>query len=474
VKNFDVVVIGAGPGGYPAAIRCAQLGLATACIDNWLDNEGIPVPGGTCLNAGCIPSKALLDTSHHLSFFKNEAKEHGIHSSGLSFDVHRMMSRKNRIVKTLTQGISGLFAKNKVEWLPGQARLLSDRLIEISPLGKEAGEVYAVTARYVIIATGSVPAVVPSAQVDNRLIVDSSGALSFTDIPPRLGILGAGVIGLELGSVWSRLGSKVVVLEALDQFLEPLDRKIADSAWKILSGQGLDIRLSSRVTGTGSNNREVTVTYEDKEDRKQLVVDRLIVAAGRKPNTRGLGAAEIGLVLDEHGFIHVDEHCQTNLRNVYAVGDVVRGPMLAHKATAEGVMTAERIAGFKLRLNYATIPSIIYTWPEIAWVGKTEQQLKAESVDFRTGEFPFAASGRARAMGSIAGEVRIFCDNKSDRILGVHIIGPHASELIGEAVTAMEFDGCAEDLARIIHAHPTLSEAIHEAALAAGGNSLHI
>jgi dihydrolipoamide dehydrogenase len=474
VKNYDVVVIGAGPGGYPAAIRCAQLGLATACIDKWLDPEGAPVPGGTCLNAGCIPSKALLDTSHQYSFIKHEAQEHGIHSAGVTLDVHRMMTRKNRIVKTLTQGIGGLFRKYNVEWLPGEARMLSDRLIEVSPVGKEAGETYPVTTRHVIIATGSVPSAISVAQVDNRLIVDSSGALAFTDIPPRLGILGAGVIGLELGSVWGRLGSKVVILEALDRFLEPVDRKVAESAFRLLGAQGLDIRLGCRVTGTGSNNREVTINYENQQEKQQLTVDKLIVAAGRKPNTKGLGATDIGIEISEHGFIHVDDHCRTNLTNIYAVGDVVRGPMLAHKATAEGIMAAERIAGHKSNVNYSAIPGVVYTWPEIAWVGRTSQQLEAEAIDFRSGEFPFAASGRARASGSSDGQVRIFTDLKTDRILGVHVLGPHASELIAEAVTAMEFDGCGEDLAKIIHAHPTLSEALHEAALAAGGHSLHI
>lgn len=474
MKNFDVVVIGAGPGGYIAAIRCAQLGLATACIDNWLDHDGKPAPGGTCLNAGCIPSKALLDSSHHYTYLKNEAAEHGIHTSGVSLDIHRMMERKNKIVKNLTRGITSLFGKNQIEWLPGKARLISDKQVEVTPVGEEAGETYTVNTHNIIIASGSIPSVIPSAPVDNRLTVDSSGALRFTDVPPRLGIIGAGIIGLELGSVWSRLGSSVVILEALDEFLAPVDHQIAKEAWKILSRQGMDIRRGSVVTGTGSNNREVTITYENNNEKKQLTVDKLIVAVGRKPNTRDLGAEEIGIVIDAKGFIEVDEYCRTNICNIFAVGDAVRGPMLAHKASEEGAVAAERIAGRNARVNYKTIPGVIYTWPEIAWVGVTEQQLQAESADYQTGIFPFAASGRARAMGDTDGMVKIISDRHTDRILGVHILGPSASELIGEAVLAMEFDGCAEDIARTIHAHPTLSEALHEAALGVDSRSLHI
>ena len=474
MQKFDVVVIGAGPGGYVAAIRCAQLGLATACIDNWVNDEGKPALGGTCLNVGCIPSKALLDSSHHYSFLKNEAMEHGINTSGATIDVNRMLSRKSRIVGTLTQGIAGLFRKNKVEWIKGRGRLLTNQQIEITPTDKDSTDTTTISAKHIIIATGSVPAKIPSAHVDGERIVDSTGALSFNQAPRTLGIIGAGVIGLELGSVWGRLGSEVIILEALDDFLYNADRQIANEAWKILHKQGLDIRLGAKVTGSGSNNQQVIVTYENKEGKHQLTVDKLIVAVGRKPNTDGLGAEECGLKLDERGFIEVDEHCRTNIPDLYAIGDVVRGPMLAHKASEEGIAVAERIAGQPGHLNYSVIPWVIYTWPEIAWVGKTPEQLKDEGRDYRTGVFPFAASGRARAMGETGGMIKIIGDSITDRILGVHIIGPNASELIAEAVLAMEFDGSCEDIARTIHAHPTLAEAMHEAALAVDQRPIHI
>ena len=470
MKNYDVVVIGAGPGGYVAAIRCAQLGLATACVESWLDDEGNPVLGGTCLNVGCIPSKALLDSSHHFSFIKHEAKEHGINVPSVAMDVHRMIDRKKNIVSTLTQGIAGLFKKNKVEWLQGHGRLVSGNEIEVQPAEEDN---YSVSAKNIIIATGSVPMTIPPAQVDNELIVDSTGALAFTDVPKRLGVIGAGVIGLELGSVWNRLGAEVVILEALDEFLAPVDRRIAGEAEKLLRKQGLDIRLGARVTGTGCNNREVTVTYEADGEKQQLVVDKLIVAVGRRPNTSGLGAEDAGIEVDERGFIVVDENCRTGLENVYAIGDVVRGPMLAHKASEEGVAIAEKIAGHVGHMNYDAIPWVIYTWPEIAWAGKTEQELKNEGIAYNSGSFPLAASGRARAMGETSGLVKIISDAGSDRILGVHILGPNASELIAEAVVALEFDGSAEDLARTIHAHPTLSEAVHEAALAVDKRAIH-
>lgn len=472
MKEFDVVVIGGGPGGYVAAIRAAQLGLSTACVERWIGEDGNPALGGTCLNVGCIPSKALLDSSHHVSFLKHEAKQHGINSSGVTIDVHKMIKRKSGIVQTLTQGIAGLFKKNKIEWLQGSGKLTADKQIEITPLDSEK-EPFRVLAKNIIIATGSVPFNIPPAPVDNELIVDSTGALNFTDVPRKLGIIGAGVIGLELGSVWSRLGSEVVIFEALDEFLPSVDRQIAASAEKILIKQGLDIKLGTRVTGTGSNNREVTVIFEENNEKEQLTFNKLIVAVGRKPNTDGLGHEESGLELDDRGYIIVDDHCQTNLENVYAVGDVVRGPMLAHKASEEGVAVAERIAGKPGHMNYNTIPWVIYTWPEIAWVGKTEQTLKQEGIDFRSGSFPFLASGRARALGTTEGMVKVLSDQKTDRILGVHILGPAASELISEAVVTMEFEGSAEDLARTIHAHPTLTEAVHEAALALDDRAIH-
>ena len=474
MQNYDVVVIGAGPGGYVAAIRCAQLGLSTACVEGWINEQGKPALGGTCLNVGCIPSKALLDSSHHYAHIKHEAGDHGITVSGVSIDVNRMIARKQKIVTMLTGGIAGLFRKNKVEWLQGHGHLLPDNRIEITPVDKENTEKFTVTAKHIIIATGSVPARIPPAPVDQDKIVDSTGALNFNQAPRILGIIGAGVIGLELGSVWKRLGSEVIVLEALDDFLPACDRQIANEAWKTLQKQGLDIRLGTKVTGTGSNNQQVIVTYEDKEGKHQINVDKLIVAVGRKPNTNGLGAKEIGLAMDERGFIEVDEQCRTNLPNVYAIGDVVRGPMLAHKASEEGVAVAEQIAGKSSHMNYDVIPWVIYTWPEIAWAGKTEQQLKDAGIEYRKGAFPFAASGRARAMGETAGLIKILSDARTDRILGVHIIGPNASELIAEAVLAMEFDGSSEDIARTIHAHPTLAEAMHEAALSVDDRPIHI
>ena len=474
MKNYDVVVIGAGPGGYVTAIRCAQLGLSTACVESWINEEGKPALGGTCLNVGCIPSKALLDSSHHYHHIKHQANEHGINVSGVTMDVNKMISRKAKIVKILTQGISGLFRKNNIDWLRGQAKLLGNGQIEVSPTHETHDEKAIIEAKHIVIATGSVPTKIPPASVDNKLIVDSTGALNFNEVPRRLGVIGAGVIGLELGSVWNRLGSKVIILEALPDFLSAVDRQIASEAEKTLRSQGLDIRLNARVTGTGSNNREVSISFEGAEGKQQITVDKLIVAVGRTPNTKGLGVEECGLELDERGFIVVDEHCKTNLDNVYAIGDVVRGPMLAHKASEEGVAIAERIAGKPGHMNYATIPWVIYTWPEIAWVGKTEEQLQTEGKDYNVGSFPFMATGRARAMGETTGLVKILGDAETDRILGIHIFGPNASELIAEAVVAMEFDGSSEDLARTIHAHPTLSEAMHEAALGVDNRTIHI
>ncbi len=474
MKKYDVVVIGAGPGGYVAAIRCAQLGLSTACVESWINEDGKPALGGTCLNVGCIPSKALLDSSHHYHHIKHDAAEHGINVSGTTIDVNKMISRKAKIVKILTQGISGLFRKNNVDWLKGHATLKSNSEIQINSRHEDHDEETAIQANHIIIATGSVPTAIPSASVDNKLVVDSTGALKFNEVPRRLGVIGAGVIGLELGSVWNRLGSEVVILEALPDFLSAVDKQIAAEAEKTLRNQGLDIRLGAKVTGTGSNNREVSVSYEDESGKQQLTVDKLIVAVGRKPNTEGLGAEQCGLELDERGFIVVDEHCQTNLENVYAVGDVVRGPMLAHKASEEGVAIAERIAGKPGHMNYETIPWVIYTWPEIAWVGQSEEQLKQAGIDYRVGSFPFMATGRARAMGETNGLVKILADKKTDRVLGIHIFGPNASELIAEAVVTMEFDGSSEDLARTIHAHPTLSEAMHEAALGVDNRTIHI
>ena len=479
MKNYDVIVIGAGPGGYVAAIRCAQLGLSTACVESWSKKSGKPALGGTCLNVGCIPSKALLESSHHFSHLKNDAVDHGINVSGASMNVIKMIARKDKIVQMLTQGIAGLFRKNNIELLHGRGRITSrdetgQYHVEVLPASVEGGEILTASAKHIIIATGSVPSNIPPAKVDNGRIVDSTGALAFTETPRKLCVIGAGVIGLELGSVWSRLGSEVIILEALESFLEPVDNQLSDEAYKILTKQGLDIRLGAKVTGTGSNNQEVTVIYEDAKGKKQISVDKLIVAVGRSPNTEGLDAEACGLELDEKGFIEVDEQCQTRLPNVYAIGDVVRGSMLAHKASEEGVAVAERIVGQPGHMNYQIIPWVIYTWPEIAWVGLTEEELQNTGIDYKVGTYPFAANSRARAMGDSAGLVKILADSRSDRILGIHILGPNASELISEAVLAMEFDASSEDIARTIHAHPSLSEAIHEAALSVDNRAIHI
>ncbi len=479
MKKYDVIVIGAGPGGYVAAIRCAQLGLSTACVESWSEESGKPALGGTCLNVGCVPSKALLESTHHFSHLKNNAVDHGINVSGASMNVIKMIARKDKIVQMLTQGIAGLFRKNNIQLLHGCGRITSQDEtgqyhVEVLPAGIEGGERLTASAKYIIIATGSVPSKIPPAKVDNKRIVDSTGALAFDETPRKLCVIGAGVIGLELGSVWARLGSEVIILEALESFLEPVDNQLSDEAYKVLTKQGLDIRLGAKVTGTGSNNQEVIVIYEDAEGKQHISVDKLIVAVGRTPNTEGLGAETCGLDLDERGFIKVDEQCQTKLPNVYAIGDVVRGPMLAHKASEEGVAVAERIAGQPGHMNYQIIPWVIYTWPEIAWVGLNEEELQSTGIDYKVGTYPFAANSRARAMGESTGLVKILADSRSDRILGVHILGPNASELITEAVLAMEFDASSEDIARTIHAHPSLSEAIHEAALGVDDRALHI
>lgn len=474
MQTYDVVVVGAGPGGYVAAIRCAQLGLSVACVEGWLNEKGKPALGGTCLNVGCIPSKALLDSSHHYEFLKHDALEHGITASGVSIDVNRMIARKNKVVSILTQGIASLFRKHKIDWLQGYGRLLKDKQVEIKPVTEDESDTQVIVGKHIIIATGSVPATIPVAEVDNERIFDSTGALEFNQAPRTLGIIGAGVIGLELGSVWRRLGSEVVILEAMDEFLPAVDRQLANEAIKTLQKQGLDIRLGTKVTATGSNNQQVMVHYEDRDGKHQINVDKLIVAVGRQPNTEHLGLNDTGLELDSDGFIMVDEQCRTNIEDIYAIGDVVRGPMLAHKASEEGVSVAEQIAGLGGHMDYGIIPWVIYTWPEIAWVGKSEQELKDAGVEYRTGSFPFIASGRARAMAETRGMVKCLADTQTDRILGVHIIGPNASELIAEAVIAMAFDSSAEDIARTIHAHPTLAEAMHEAALAVDDRPIHI
>ncbi len=469
-EKYDVIVIGAGPAGYHAAIRAAQLGLSTACIDKSLDSDSNPAYGGTCLNWGCIPSKALLDASHKFVEAKEHFGEIGIRTGEVSVDVGQMMDRKRQVVKGLTGGVAALFKSNGVTDLPGRGRLLANRQVEYTP---HEGDSVVLEAEHVVLAPGSVPMEIPPAPLTEDLIVDSTGALEFEEVPQRLGVIGAGVIGLELGSVWNRLGSEVVVLEALDEFLPMADERIARDALKIFRNQGLDIRLGTRVMGAEVTDGEVTVTYQDQDGDQSLKVDKLIVAVGRRPFTEGLLAPDCGVNLDERGFLYVNDLCATDAPHVYAVGDVVRGPMLAHKGMEEGVMVAERIAGFKPLVNYECVPAVIYTHPEVAWVGKTEQELKASGDDYNVGSFPFTASGRAMAANDVQGQVKILADAETDRILGVHVLGPQASELIAQAVIAMEFDACAEDLGLTMFAHPTLSEAVHEAALGVAGHAIH-
>jgi dihydrolipoamide dehydrogenase len=468
-KKFDVIVLGGGPAGYVAAIRCAQLGLSTACVDKWLDNKNKPVLGGTCLNVGCIPSKALLDSSHHFEFINKESKSHGIEAS-VSLNVRQMLDRKNKIVAGLTQGISSLFKKNKVEWLKGSGKLVGKNEVEITHHDSSTSTAF---GKQLIIATGSNPVSIKAAKTDNKSIVDSSGALSFTEVPESLCIIGAGVIGLELGSVWRRLGSKVTMLEAASEFLPTTDAAISKEAYKIFCKQGLDIQLNSKVTGTNYSEGKVEVHYESKGGQQSKAYTKVIVAVGRTPNTANLGLESAGVKTDERGFVVVDDDCNTGVTNIYAVGDCVRGPMLAHKASEEGVAVAERILGQSPHVNFNTVPWVIYTWPEIAWVGKSEQQLINTNHKIRVGTFPFLASGRAHAMGSTQGFVKVIADELTDEVLGVHIIGPNASELISEAVLAMEFGASSEDIARTIHGHPTLSEALHEAALAVESRTIH-
>jgi len=469
---YDVVVIGAGPGGYVAAIRCAQLGLKTACIESWRNDKGEPALGGTCLNVGCIPSKALLDSSHHYEHLRTHAKDHGITTGEIAIDVAVMQKRKDKIVQTLTQGIVALFKKNGVQWIRGHGRLLPD--LQVTVLDVAGKETARLQAQHIIVATGSVPARIPPAPVDQQRIVDSTGALAFDAVPATLGVIGAGVIGLELGSVWRRLGSKVTIFEALPGFLTTADQDVAKEAQKLLTKQGLDIRLGAKVTRVVADADGVAVEVEIDGKAEQARFDKLVVAVGRSPNTAGLDAAAVGLKLDARGYIEVDDRCRTNLPGTYAIGDVVRGPMLAHKASEEGIAVAELIAGQKPHLDHTNIPWVIYTWPEIAWAGATEQSLKTANRAYKSGRFPFLASGRARAMGETDGFIKILSDATTDAVLGVHVIGPTASELIAEAVIAMEFGASAEDIARTVHAHPTLSEGMHEAALGVDKRMIHL
>jgi dihydrolipoyl dehydrogenase len=469
-NHFDVIVIGAGPAGYVAAIRCAQLGLNTACVDDWKDKDDKASLGGTCSNVGCIPSKALLESSEKYEQSQKSFKAHGINFEGVSFDVSAMQARKNKIVAELTGGIKQLFKANKVTHLVGRAFIKQDHQVEIT----ESGDKKIITADNIIVATGSSPVDIECAPLTDDKIVDSRGALEFDAVPEKVGVIGAGVIGLELGSVWRRLGSEVIVLEAQDSFLPIADQKIAKEALRYFKKQGLDILLSARLVSAEIKEGKVELNYQHKDEDHQLTVDKLIVAVGRSPNTEQVWDESVELLLDERGFIDVNDQCETNVPGIYAIGDVVRGPMLAHKGSEEGVMVAELIAGRQKEVNYELIPSVVYTHPEIAWVGKTEEELKASGIGYNAGAFPFAASGRAKAMGDANGTVKILADAETDRILGVHIVGPQASELIAQAVIAMEFSGSSEDLAITIFAHPSLSEAVHEAALAVSNEAIHI
>lgn len=469
--EFDVAVIGGGPGGYVAAIRAAQQGLKTVCIERRIHN-GQPALGGTCLNVGCIPSKALLDSSHYYELTTKGLVVHGIHVKDVTLNLKEMMARKDKVVSNLTKGVEGLLKSNQVMWLQGHGKVLTDKTIEVTSETKRE----VVIAKHIILASGSEPASIPVAPLNHGSIVDSTGALDFRTVPKRLGVIGAGVIGLELGTVWRRLGSEVIILEALDTFLAVADQQIAKEAFKVVTKQGLDIRLGVKVVSTEVKNGGVTtVTYQNKAgETSSQAFDKLVVAVGRRPETQNLFDEGLAIQRDARGFIEVDAHCKTSVDSIYAIGDCVRGPMLAHKASEEGIAVADRIATGYGHVNYEVIPWVIYTHPEIAWVGQTEETLKAAGVEIKTGAFPFLASGRARAMEETAGLVKIIADAKTDKILGVHIVGPQASELIAEAVIAMEFAASSEDLALTVFAHPSLSEAVHEAALAVQGRAIHI
>jgi len=470
-EKYDVVIIGSGPAGYVAAIKAAQLGLKVACVEQWLDDSNNIQLGGTCLNVGCIPSKALLDSSHKFADVRDNLAVHGITVKKADIDIPAMLARKDQIVSQLTGGITGLFKHNGVTPISGVGKVLVGAKVEVTD---NKGNVQVLDASNVIIAAGSVPVSIAPAPIDDEHIIDSTGALMLTEVPVRLGVIGAGVIGLELGSVWRRLGSEVVMLEALDEFLPMMDVQIAKEAGKIFKKQGLDIRLGARVIGTEVKKGKVEVTYTSAGGEHTELFDKLIVAVGRRPRSEDLFSSDSGITLDERGFIYVNDNCETEAPHVYAVGDIVRGLMLAHKASEEGVMVVERIAGKQAQMNYDCVPSVIYTHPEIAAVGQTEQELKADGIECKIGVFPFAASGRALAANDSDGIVKMIADAETDRILGCHIVGPSAADLVQQVVIAMEFGSSAEDLALTVFGHPTLSEAVHEAALAVDGQAIDI
>lgn len=469
-NQFDLIVIGGGPGGYVAAIRAAQLSMKVLLIDDRQGEDGKPAPGGTCLNVGCVPSKALLDSSKHYHHIQHDYAAHGISVQGLSMDVGQMIDRKRKVIKQLNSGLMQLFKANKIEFANGRGKLLADREVEITPC---KGETWRARGKNVILAAGSVPFTIPNVEIDGEVIVDNVGALEFEDVPERLGVIGAGVIGLEMGSVWKRLGSEVILFEAMDELLPVVDTDMSRAAAREFKKQGLDIRLGTKVSGAEIADGKVKVSFNEKGEDKTETFDRLLVAVGRRAASEDLLAEDCGVTLTERGQVEVDHDCKTSADGVWAIGDLVRGPMLAHKASEEGVAVVETIAGQHGHINLDHVPWVIYTDPEIAWVGKTEKQLKEDGVDYKAGSFPFAATGRGLAMGEAAGHVKILADAETDRILGAQIIGPTASEMIAELVVAMEFAGASEDLARIVHAHPTLSEAIHEAALAVDKRAIH-
>jgi len=468
---FDVVVIGGGPAGYVAAIRSAQLGLKTACIEEYVDAKNNPTFGGTCLNVGCIPSKALLDSSHRYQEATSHLKTHGIEIGSVELDVPAMMKRKDDIVAKLTGGIGGLFAANKITPISGRGKVLADSKVEVI---NTEGNTEIIESKNIVIATGSSPIEIGSAVFNDTNILDSTGALEINKVPKTLGVIGAGVIGLELGSVWARLGSKVTVIEAMDDFLYMADEEIAKETFKDFKKQGLDIKLGCKLTSSKSLKNSVKVTYENNGTSENMEFEKLIVAVGRKPNTNDVFAEDSGINLDEKGFISVDHNCQTSVKNIWAIGDVVRGPMLAHKGSEEGIMVAERIAGKHAEMNYDLVPSVIYTHPEIAWVGKNEEELKNDNIEYKVGKFPFAASGRALAVDQSVGFVKLIADAKTDTILGVHVFGPSAAEIVQQALISMEFGASSEDLGLTIFSHPTVSEALHEAALSVSNQAIHI
>ncbi|MDA8885005.1 dihydrolipoyl dehydrogenase [Gammaproteobacteria bacterium] len=467
---YDVVIIGGGPAGYVSAIRCSQLGLSVACVESMQDEDGIQKYGGTCLNVGCIPSKALLESSQRFYDVNNKLDNHGIKAINVELDIPAMMNRKDKIVSQLVGGVSGLFKANKVTPIQGHGKLLSGMKVEVT--NGESIEI--LEAKNIILASGSAPIEISAATFDGLNIVDSTGALEFNSVPKKLGVIGAGVIGLELGSVWARLGSEVTMLEAMPEFLPMADKKIAKEVFKEFTKQGLNIKLGCKVVNAKAGKNNVTVEYEEEGSVKNEIFEKLIVAVGRAPNTSNLLSEDSQIDLDDRGFIKVDDFCQTNQSGVWAIGDVVRGPMLAHKGSEEGIMVAERIAGKHTAVNYDLVPSVIYTHPEVAWVGKNEEELKNEGIDYKVGSFPFAASGRALAIDESVGSVKILADKVTDTILGIHVFGPSAAELVQQGLIAMEFGSSSEDIGLTMFSHPTVSEALHEAALAVNGHAIHI